>query len=467
MHADESAVDLRPGPAHREWARLLGALGSGEAARLAREIEYSCRELGIWQHTDLLPVQPFVVDAASGRGLDELNARLGRLLVSHALDIAAGDFGRLADHTGVSQDTRWFLPAAQPLGRVLGCSRADVLVQTGRPKFLEFNFGACLNGATSTPVLTRALFESGPGIEVRRAHGISTQSVFAARLAWLTDQLPEHGGRVALLGFARDGDEGSLRAFELEAAHHSAQGVPCDFVPFDEVDIDAGGLHWQGVTYSAAVKYFMASERVINDYADRLAALEQSDVALFGSQLAALFTSKALMADLFQRGDLSPTQQRLLDFVPWTARLREGPARRGGAVVDAAEWATTHQESAVLKPCNAFGSRGVILGSATSTGDWEQLLREVVRSDDYVVQEAVAPDPWPLVYWDRQREELTDVTAPVLLGPFRVGERSGGCYTKQPGVNEPARLMRSRDGLSFGCVVTAEQAGTPTVEPGW
>ncbi|MCH0566157.1 hypothetical protein [Streptomyces sp. MUM 2J] len=455
MHADASPVDLRPGPAHRDWARRLAALSSGEAACTGREIEYSCRELGIWQYTDLVPVQPFVVDAASGRTLDRLNSQLTRLLVDHAVDISAGDFGRLADHTGVPQDARWFLPAAQPLGRVLGCSRADVLVESGQPKFLEFNFGACLNGATPTPVLTEALFKSGPGIEARRAHGIGAQSTFAARLSWIVDQLPEPGGRVALLGFPWDGDEGSLRAFELEAAYHSAHGVPCDFVPFDEVEIDAGGLHWQGVTYAAAVKYFMASERVVGEHADRLVALEQSGVPLFGGQLAALFTSKALLADLFQRTDLTAEQQRLLDHVPWTARLQEGPARRQGALVDATEWAASHRENAVLKPCNAFGSRGVVLGSVTPAGEWERLLKDAVASDDYVVQEAVEADPWPLLYWDRQREELTEVTAPVLLGPFRVGERSAGCYTKQPRVNEAARLLRHRDGVSFGCVVTA------------
>src|SRR5262249_47933223 len=158
---------------------------------------------------------------------------------------------------------------------------------------------------------------------------------------------------------------------ELEAVHHAVHGVPCDFVPFDEIDIDVGRIHWQGNTYTAAVKYFMASERVLAEHGDRVAALEMSGVALFGGQLASLFTSKTLVADVFQATDLPQAQQRLLDFVPWTARLREGPARRGSSIVDAAEWALAHRERAVLKPCNAFGSRGVILGWTTAASAWD------------------------------------------------------------------------------------------------
>lgn len=86
-----------------------------------------------------------------------------------------------------------------------------------------------------------------------------------------------------------------------------------------------------------------------------------------------------------------------------------------------------------------------------------------MASGAYVVQEAVDPDPWPLTYWDRQLEAITTIVAPVLLGQFRVGERSGGCYTKQPALNDAARLLRSRDGLSFGCVVTASEVGPPDI----
>ncbi|MEU1727052.1 hypothetical protein [Nonomuraea sp. NPDC005692] len=450
-----SPSPLRPCQAHDDWRRRIHALPADDLRKLARDIEESCRELGIWQHTGLVPLQPFVIEAAAGRLLDTLTGQLEQLVVAQATHVAGEDLNRLADHVGVPPEARWFLPGRQPLNRVLGCSRADVLVEDGRPRFLEFNFGACLNGATSTPVLTRALMESAPGIDTRRAHGITTQSVFAARLAWVKDHLPPGTARLALLGFARDGDEGSLRAFELEAAHHSANGLSCDFVPFDEAEVGDDALHWRGNTYPAAVKYFMASERVVLEHADKLAALERSGVALFGGQPAALFTSKVLVADLFQRTDLPPDQERLLDFVPWTARLAEEPARRGGEVVDVAEWTANHRERAVLKPSNAFGSRGVVLGDRTPAGEWERVVKEAVRAGDYVVQEAVDPDPWPLTYWDLEREEIRDVLAPVLLGPFQVMERSGGCYTKQPGVNDAGRLVRSRDGLSFGCVVAA------------
>lgn len=384
-----------------DGARLLPSGDFDCLGRLDRQLkvrgfrlEPSDVESVLRQHPDVRQAVAFDVRTANGP------------LLCAAVEPAGLDGAALRQFVS-GRLPRWFLPGRQPLNRVLGCSRADVLVEDGRPRFLEFNFGACLDGATSTPVLARALMESAPGLDTHRAHGITTQSVFAARLAWVKDHLPPGTARLALLGFARDGDEGSLRAFELEAAHHSANGLSCDFVPFDEAEVGDDALHRRGNTY------------------------------------------------LFQRTDLPPDQERLLDFVPWTARLAKQPARRGGEVVDVAEWTANHRERAVLKPSNAFGSRGVVLGDRTPAGEWERVAKEAVRAGDHVVQEAVDPGPWPLTYWDLEREEIRDVLAPVLLGPFQVMERSGGCSTKQPGVNDAGRLVRSRDGLSFGCIVVA------------
>jgi hypothetical protein len=120
------------------------------------------------------------------------------------------------------------------------------------------------------------------------------------------------------------------------------------------------------------------------------------------------------------------------DFVPWTARPRQGVVPRGGGQVDPVEWAEKNREHAILKPFNLFGSRSVEVGHLMSDEEWRSALTNAVEDGRYVVQEVVQPDAWTMRYWDSAEDKLLTVTSPVLLGPFAVYGRDGGCFAQQP-----------------------------------
>ncbi|MGW9169973.1 hypothetical protein [Streptomyces decoyicus] len=101
-----------------------------------------------------------------------------------------------------------------------------------------------------------------------------------------------------------------------------------------------------------------------------------------------------MLADLYQDARLTGAQRRLLDYVPWTARLRNTPARRGDGQVNPAEWAEQNRKNTVIKPNNSFGNRGVLIGRATDEAEWRRVIEHAAANGGYIVQ----PDSWAATY---------------------------------------------------------------------
>jgi hypothetical protein len=446
---------LEPSAAHHDWANRLKEVDTAELLEHVQVIQEVANELGIWERGGYVPVQPFVVSAAANKVLHKVGAQLQDLLVSHALDNADGDLHRLADIAEWRQGDRWFLGANRPLSEALESRRSDVFVAGGRPQFLELNFGTCLNGATVAAVLGPALLKSPVGVEMRHAHGVRSGSFLGELVHWVRRHLPDDNARIALLAVPDLGDEGSVKWAEDQMVYFASHGIACDFVPVGEADVDDGTLTWRGRRYGGAVRYFMVTPKVA-DHLDFIIALEHATgTAVFGAYVSQLFTSKALLADLYHDERLTSQQRRLLDHVPWTARLRPARVRKAEERVDPVEWAVNNRERAVLKPSNLFGSRGVVVGHLTSETDWCDTVDAAVQEGGHVVQELVRPDTWTSTYWHIESETLVSVCSPVLLGPFVVDGNDAGCYYQQPITGtENDFLSRERD-LSLGCLMSA------------
>lgn len=446
-----------PDRAHLEWSRAIDVMNPSTARAHMETVQDSAAELGIWSRGGYVPLQPFVLNSRSLNLTRRAGRRLQGLLREHVLDACGGDLDKLADLASLPEEERWFIGSGRPLEEALGCLRSDVLVSGGRPYFLEFNFGTCLNGTSAAPVLTDALMNTPLGREMRQRNGLSAHSFFAARSDWVR----AHTGpadSVALVGLAQEGDEGSLRAFHAESDYFSAHGIPCDFVPVEEAEIADNALWWRGKRYGVAIRYFMVNARVRRDHMDFVVALEHAtDTKLLGSYVSQLFTSKALLADLYCDQRLNEQQRSLLSFVPWTARLEPGWVTRHGERVDPVEWAATHREEAVLKPYNLFGGRGVAMGAALDDGQWREALDAAVQEGGHVVQERVRVDFWSARYWNQATDSVEAVDSPVLLGPYSVGDADGGCFTQQPIHGNAEALLDKQHALSFGTVVSSPE----------
>jgi hypothetical protein len=427
----------------------------GELREQVRFIEESASELGVWERGGYVPLQPFVVSAAAGALMHDVGSRLEQLLVDHAPSRAGGDLHRLADIAGWPGDQRWFLGTERPLADALGSARSDVFISAGLPSVLELNIGTCLNGGTTSAVLSTALLDSPVGVQMRRTHGIRSSSYLDAMVRWVRGRLPGESPRVALLAFPDQGDEGSLKWADEQAARFAPHGISCGFVPIGEAEILDNSLYWHGTRYDVAIRYFMVSPKAAAEHLDFFTALEHATgTVLLGSYVSQLFTSKNLLADLYQDDQLTTSQRRLLDNAPWTARL-DRPARRGQTRVDPAEWAAGNREHAVLKPGNLYGSRGLVIGHRTPEPDWRSALDAALRDGGYIMQQLVHPDTWTNTYWHIDSETLVTADSPALLGPFQIDGIDGGVYTQQPITGTEDNLLDPHQDVSLGCVMTA------------
>lgn len=298
--------------AHEAWSRRLTELRMSEMREQVSHIEESASELGIWERGGYVPLQPFIISDAANKLLHGVGSRLKELQVDHALHRAGGDLYRLADIAEWAYDERWFLGTGRPLFNALVSARSDVLLAGGRPNFLEINIGTCLNGGTTSAVLSAALLGSPVGSDMSRAYGIKSNSYLDELVQWIRRQHSNESPNVALLGFADHGDEGSLKWADEHAARFASCGISCEFVLVDEAEISDNSLSWRGKRYEVAIRYFMVSPKM-SDHLDFFGALESATATvLYGSYVSQLFTSKNLLADLYQNDRLTPDQRELV-----------------------------------------------------------------------------------------------------------------------------------------------------------
>ncbi len=455
LPSENEHAPIEPSPVHYEWGRRLAEIPPGTLRDEVGRIRDHASHLSIWNAGGLIPLQPFVVARAAVARLHGLGRRLHKLAVEHALALADGDLHRLADHVGWPESERWILNTGKPLGPAVESCRTDFLVSGGTPYALEVNIGTCLNGSTSTPVLNETLLETQVGRSLSQAHELVAGSFFAGLAAWLRTGGGDTAGRVALVSSVDSSDEGALRWAEHQARFLSSRGITADFVPVEELDVDDGVLVWRGRRYTRAVRYFMLSGRLV-EHRDAIIALERASGTTFhGSLLSQLFTSKAILADLRQSEHLSAADRRVVDHIPWTARLSEHHALRDGHKVDPVTWALDNRERAVLKPFHLFGSRGVVIGRFTDESRWRQEVERAVSSEDHIVQELVQPDSWRSLYWSIEEERMVAVDNPVFLGPYVVDGADSGIFAQQPAGEGWPGLPGSTAGSSLGTVIGA------------
>ncbi len=439
------------------------AIGSGTKASLQLEaqgrasvaaaIQERCGSLGVWQRGGLIPIHPMVGTRGWISRLAGLTGELADLLVSRSLARANGDLGAVATAAGLRADESWKYRSGRPLRDALGMFRADVIVSGGVPRFLEFNFGTCLNGIASTSLLQQAYFN---GISVLPESTLKSRqptTVLNARAAWVKHSLAP-GQSCGVVGFAAEGDEGSLRVFHADVLALRKAGVQSDFVPAENSMITDAGLEHDGRVFQGALRYFLLGSRYEKSRPGFAEALESAQgVKLIGASAYEIFTSKLLLADLCCDESLSRAERDLVSHIPWTARAIDARVPRRGEMIEPLVWAERNRERTVLKPGRGAGSRGVLFGAATSESAWRQALERAANEGGWVMQERVDGDRSPMAYWDSDSCEVRSVNQPALLGPFVVDGVYAGCYTRHATTDAVDGLVRPERREFGNCLI--------------
>jgi hypothetical protein len=392
------------------------------------------------------PLRPVVIGERAYRCLESIAARLLHLAVD-ACRRRASSLGELHRVLRFPHDFPLMDPG-RPLvaAELTRYARPDVLIEQGRPRFLEFNNGTRLAGGTVTPRLAEAYARLCP-----QSGLYPPPSTVTARSTALVRTLRAdvgHGNPRRLLipawwGF--DGT-GTSRHYEkvTRVIRADAQRVGLEVVQADLVDLrlDAAGrllaadvpidlvlLHWGG--------------DVIVDDDGGLAALRSADrartVELFPRTESALISSKVVLAWLHEDCDaglLAPADRALVrTYVPWTACL--GLDGYPAAHKKLLSIATAERDRLVVKPAVGISGNGVIFGSQTSKQDWASAVVDAARESPVVLQQRVESDRTRMPFHDRDTGQQVTAQVPFVLSPFIIDGAAASVAVRHMGPGVP------------------------------
>jgi len=133
-------------------------------------------------------------------------------------------------------------------------------------------------------------------------------------------------------------------------------------------------------------------------------------------------------------------------FVPWTRRVASGMTSWRGERASLADLVIDRREHLVLKPSDALGGEGVLLGNRTAPAEWSAAVAKALAARNWLVQELLVPKPYRF-----QSGESGAAPHDLVWGLYTLGDRYAGCYV---------RMLRSDSATG---VVNAGQGASPAI----
>ncbi|MCB0199249.1 MAG: hypothetical protein KDI03_04180 [Anaerolineae bacterium] len=192
-----------------------------------------------------------------------------------------------------------------------------------------------------------------------------------------------------------------------------ASGTPVDFV-------------YKRVLTHELLEEFGVEHPVIYAVRDRAVCMMNRFSCKFLHKKASLAVlSDERNAHLFTRQEL----ETINTHIPWTRRVEERTTLLDGETVDLVPFIHANKHRLVLKPNDAYGGRGVVLGWDASEEEWQRAV-DVALIEPHIVQLAVAlgREDFPVIQDDGSVEIESRL---VDFDPFMFdGSYAGGCLTR-------------------------------------
>jgi uncharacterized circularly permuted ATP-grasp superfamily protein len=274
-------------------------------------------------------------------------------------------------------------------------SRLDAFLTTGSYQFVELNAESPA-GIAYGEVLAEVFLELPVMKRFEERYRVRRFQARERLLQTLLGCYREAGGReerpvIAVVDYE---DVPTRTEHHLFREFFEARGYPSLVCDPRELAYRDGRLRHQGRAIDLVYKRLLVNEFL--EKADELQALAEAArdraVTLVNPFRCKPIHKKAIFAvlteDDLQDRFSAPEREAIRTHVPWTRRVREGRATRGGERIDLTEFIRRHRERLVMKPNDEYGGKGVFIGWETSETEWESALATALRSS-YVVQERV------------------------------------------------------------------------------
>jgi len=232
-------------------------------------------------------------------------------------------------------------------------------------------------------------------------HGV-LHALLGAYAAWGGDQ--HKTPRIAILDWR---EVPTYNEFVLWVDFFRARGLEARIVDPRNTEFHAGRggrLVADGEPIDLIYKRVLISELVERGGPDHpvIRAVQSGAVCMvnpFRCKLLHKKASLAVLSDERNAGLFSDDERQAIDaHIPWTRVVAERKTRHEGRTVDLVPFIIDQRERLVLKPNDAYGGAGIVLGWEVDGASWEQAVR-VALIEPFVVQERVPipSEPFPSV----------------------------------------------------------------------
>lgn len=233
--------------------------------------------------------------------------------------------------------------------------------------------------------------------------------------------------RIAIL----DWDDVPTRAeFELYQQAFAALGIHCVIADPRACEYRGGKLWLEGAPVDLIYKRVLITELVERCGIDHdvVRAVQERAVCMVDGFRCKILHKKASLAVLSDEANAemfsASERSAILDCIPWTRVVQERRSTFGGRAIELIPFIREQRERLVLKPSDAYGGEGVVLGWKTDDSAWAAAVQHALGVP-HIVQERVAIPSEPYPSWVDGRLEIYDRmldTAPfVTNGDYMEG----------------------------------------------
>lgn len=441
------------GAAGRWFGRRTEPPDIGLAAeRIVEVVRHETRDLPL----DGFPValQPVVVPAESFRELLGATRCLLDLLRRAMLHLASDRGGRIAALGMDPADCPMFVDDEDfELRHCADMARADVVIGTNGPKFVEFNVSGAFGGMVQHQAFQRAW---------RRIRDLAGRPAFVgvdvfARVAMLVERTCAELGvppAVLLVDNLDDpGGEVTARHFQVQVDHlrqHGVHAQAADVATLRALVGPAGSLrHPLGIA-QFSVEDSRAGGHDIGPARDALDA----GFRMIPSQSARLLHTKKMLAVLSEEQPWMTTADRDLvaRYLPWTRIVTDRKVLWRGEPYELPRLLVERRADFVLKGATGFAGREVTFGANTAPDRWAALIQDALGSGYYVAQEVVESATYPLdvMY---ESGEVARISANSVISPFCLGGTPAGCFGRFAPAGPPG-VISALGSAILGCLLT-------------
>ena len=229
--------------------------------------------------------------------------------------------------------------------------------------------------------------------------------------------------------------------FVLWVDYFRARGLEARIVDPRDTELQGGRLSAGGEPIDLIYKRVLISELVEQGGRDHpvVRAVQSGAVCMVNPFRCKLLHKKASLAVLSDERNVAlfsdAEREAIGAHIPWTRVVEERKTRHGERTVDLVPFIIERRDRLVLKPNDAYGGAGIVLGWDVDGAAWERAVRGAL-AEPFVVQERVPipSEPYPSVVDGRVvfAERILD-TAPFAYQ----GTHVDGCMSRLP----PAALV--------------------------